>query len=176
MNIKSCPKCEQNIPDYRLDDPYCDCGWQLKDTSVDFDEIGYFTIFISIIFVCFVELIILCSTHFISTYSLSLLENLAINYISVDIIVAFHFIATLSFDILLLALLFCGVTFYLGKRLSHPILMASIMGVIVVGFKFFVLDPASHIGFTPLSIIVDLILLILTIGSGMLADHFRKKA
>lgn len=175
MNIKNCPVCNNSIPDYRMDDPYCDCGWQFQQVSSDFDEIGIFAIMVTIVGVCVLELFILLLTHFISMFSLSIIENIAIDYISIDYIVAFHFIATVSFDILLLSILFCGVSYYLGIKNSHPILVASILGIMAVGFKFLVIDPNSHIGFTPLSIIVSIILLVTTILSGIVTDYIKKQ-
>jgi hypothetical protein len=90
-----------------------------------------------------------------------------------DLTYLFHYLATVSLDIVILSILYCGVAYYLGLKSSHPVWISSILAAIVICFKMFVIDPRSGLGY--LGIIENIILLAVTITAGIYANHVRIK-
>lgn len=174
MTQKTCPQCNQPIPEYRLEDPYCDCGWQCLSTTADFDEVGWFTISACTLGVGILQILVLFLIHKLTNVSLSLLNNVLFEVFSVNMVVFLHYFIILSIDFLFLGAIYFSVVYFLGARNSNSILLAFIFGFTVIGFKFFVIDPYSRIQYPILGYMQNILLLIVTIASGIIADHVRK--
>lgn len=175
MEYKYCPVCNKLIPDYRLDDPFCDCGWQMRKVSLDYDEAGWFTIISYTVGTCILQIVILFFIHVASSFALSILDNILFQYINPNTVVFFHYFAILSIDFIMLACLYFGVAYFLGRKSSHPVWLACIFGFIAIGFKLFVVDPRSNIQYPELGYILNILLLAVAITAGVVANYTRKR-
>jgi hypothetical protein len=85
-----------------------------------------------------------------------------------------HYFIILSIDLLVLGVIYVSVVWFLAKKSSSPILMAGIFAFVVLSFKFLVIDPRSIIAYHLLGYIQNIVLFVITIGTGILIDHMRK--
>lgn len=175
MSYNKCPVCTKDIPEYRNDDPYCDCGWQLSTTSKDYDEFGIVTILFVTILACFVQIFILSAIHFSGSFLISILSNMLFSFFDGDTVLLIHYLFISVLDFVALAILYFCLIYFVIRKNSHPILMACIFGCVVVGFKFLVIDPRSNILYPFIGYSMNILLLAISIFSGVYANHVRKK-
>ncbi|MEW5822376.1 MAG: hypothetical protein AB1782_19435 [Cyanobacteriota bacterium] len=171
MKTQKCPDCKNEIPDYRLEDPYCDCGWQLNRGSSSHDELNWIIAVVAAVIVCAVQIVILFILHFASSYALSFLANIFAQYVTYETITLLHWFIILSIDFIVLAGLYFSICYWLAKKSSYPILLTMVFGFIVVPFKLFVIDPRSNIVYPMFAYIMDIMLIMVTISAGVLARY-----
>lgn len=174
MKQTKCPDCQTIIPDYRQDDPYCDCGWQLNRPSNEQEELSWIIAVVGAIVICGVQIVVLFFVHFIASHVLSFIVNLLAPFFTLDIISIFHWFTILLIDFVVLSLLYFFSAYFIAKKSTHPIMLVCIFAFIVVSFKFLVVDPYSNIAYPFLGYIVNILLLLVTISSGVLIRYLGK--
>jgi hypothetical protein len=175
MELLNCPQCEKPIPDYRHEDPYCDCGWQCDITTEDYDQAGWFTVLFAAVLTAILQIPLLAIVHVASSFALSILSNIAAGFLGARLIFFMHYFLILSIDLLVLGAIYFAICWYLARRNSHPVLMTVVFAFIVIGFKFMVIDPRSNIQYPFLAYLYNLILFVVATGSGFMAASYRKK-
>ena len=175
MTVEKCPKCEKLIPEYRVDDPYCDCGWQLNDVVSIQDDLGWIIALLSALGVCVLQVFIIFVIHFVSNYSLSILASLVANFLSYEAITFLHYVIVLTIDFFFLAILYGVVCYWMVRKSDNPVMLTVIFGLIVVPVKLFLVDPRCNIPYPLMIYIFDALLLILIISCGVFAKPIRAK-
>lgn len=175
MTVEKCPNCECLIPEYRLDDPYCDCGWQLNDVVSIQDDLGWIIAIISAALVSVLQVFILFVIHIISNYSLSILASIAASFLSFEAITFLHYFIVMAIDFFFLAILYSVVCYWMVSKSDSPIMLTTIFGLIVVPVKLFLIDPKCNIPYPLMVYLFNLMLLVLTIMWGVFAKPIRSK-
>jgi hypothetical protein len=174
MEIINCPVCEKEIPDYRRDDLYCDCGWQQHKTEVSHDELNWIIAVVAAIIVCGVQIVLLVILHMAGSFALSYLANIVAPHFTYETITLFHWFIILSIDFIVLSSLYFCTTYLLSRKTSYPVLLALVFAFIVVPFKLFVIDPQSNIVYPMLVYIMDFLLIAVAISGGIYAKYKKR--
>jgi len=174
MSSFFCPNCEKEIPEYRFDDPYCDCGWSRSKGSMEIEELNWIKLFIVIAIMCFLQIIVLFFSHFTTNISIGFLDSLFSPILDPYLISMLHYLIVFVVDYILLMLIYGGAIFYLSYKKEHSILFSCVIGLACVIFKFFIIDIRSNISYPLLLYILNLLLLISTIAIGIVIDYLNK--
>lgn len=175
MKQTACPLCDKPIPEYRLDDPYCDCGWSKSKGSSEIEELNLIKLFITVGIMCILQIIVLFFSHFTTNFSIGLLDNLLINIADPYLVVMLHYFIAFIVDFILLLSLYCGAVYYLSYRNEHSILFSCVISIFSVVFKYLIVDPSCNVLYPLLLFILNVLLLISTIAFGIFIDHLNKK-
>ena len=172
MVPKNCPVCEKEIPDYRKDDLYCDCGWQQHLPKAEF---RWMRMLLLSLVVCFLQPFIMYVSHKLVEVINNFVLPLISQYFSNDVIVMYQLVSFLMLDFILLGILYISVGTFISEKTSNPYLITSIYAVIIVSFKILIVDPRCEIGYNYLMLFFNFLLFLLAIFSVMFSKYFFNK-
>lgn len=175
MKQIDCPQCKNPIPEYRLDDPYCDCGWSESKGSSEIEELNLIKLFITVGIMCILQVVVLFISHFSTNYSIAILDNLLINIFDPYLVVMLHYFIAFIVDYILLMLIYGGSVYYLSYRKEHSILFSFVIGIFSIVFKYLIIDPSCNTLYPLLLFILNILLLVSTIAFGFFINHLNKK-
>lgn len=175
MSYTKCPECNKEIPDYRADDPYCDCGWQLIVSQPAQDELNWIVVFLAVLVVIGLQILLLVFIHVVGSLAFSLPANLLAEIVPAETITLLHWFLINFADFVALALLYFGVGYYISRKSASPLMVTIPYGFTVILFKLFVIDPRSNHIYPMMVYIIDILLLLIAILSGWFVSFICKE-
>lgn len=161
-----CPECSKSIPEYRLEDPYCDCGWEPLKKVDSFDFVGWLLTVIYVSLFCILQLLVVLVLHSLGSVALSFIANIMVEFVRADVVALMFYFLIILLDFIALSVFYFGFIYFMTKKSSRPILYSVSLGIIILVFKFFLIDPYSRMPLQFLVYIENLLLLGVAVGSG----------